>query len=256
MKLAILTDIHGCSIALDAVMQDIESRGGVDGYVFLGDYCAIGSDPAGVLERITKLSNARFVRGNTDCYSTSSNRPSPHLSDVLKNPTLATTYAEVSASFAWTQGMVTAAGWFDWLANLPLEERLTLPDGTKVLFVHATPGNDDGRGLAAVDDEEWVREAFVNSCEETLIFVGHVHIPHERRIDGKHLVNPGSVGNPAGKDIRAHYVILDADTSGYEVIRYDVKYDIEAVMGHIQAMHHPTAPYLLHFYRGEHEPEL
>jgi len=32
-------------------------------------------------------------------------------------------------SFAWTQGAVTAAGRFDWLAALSLEQRLTLPDG-------------------------------------------------------------------------------------------------------------------------------
>jgi len=253
MKLAIITDIHGCTVALDAVLEDISAQGGVDGYVFLGDYCAIGSDPVGVLERITKLPDARFIRGNTDRYSTSLDRPSPHFGDVLKNPTLASQFAEVSTSFAWTQGMITAAGWFDWLANLPLEECLTLPDGTKTLFVHATPGNDDGRGLAAVDDDAWVREAFVESCPETLIFVGHVHLPHERRVDGKHLVNPGSVGNPVGEDVRAHYVILSADESGYEVIRRNVEYDTEAAIAQIHAIHHPTAPFLVQFYRGEHD---
>lgn len=256
MKLAIITDIHGCSIALDAVLEDINTQGGVDGYVFLGDYCAIGSDPVGVLERITKLPNVRFIRGNTDRYSTTTDRPSPTLDDVLKNPTLASQFAEVASSFAWTQGMITAAGWFDWLANLPIEERLTLPDGTKTLFVHATPGNDDGRGLAAVDDDEWVRQAFVESCPETLIFVGHVHLPHQRHIDGKHLVNPGSVGNPVGKDVRAHYVILSAEDSGYEVIPRDVSYDTDAVIAHIHAMHHPSPAFVEHFYRGEHEPEF
>lgn len=36
MRLAILADIHGNPIALDAVLGDIEERGGVDGYWALG----------------------------------------------------------------------------------------------------------------------------------------------------------------------------------------------------------------------------
>ncbi len=31
--------------------------------------------------------------------------------------------------------------------NLPLEVRLTLPDGTRLLGVHASPGRDDGPGI-------------------------------------------------------------------------------------------------------------
>ena len=66
MRLAILSDIHGHAIALDAVLDDIEQNGGVDGYWFLGDYAAIGANPVKVLERITTLPNATFIRGNTD----------------------------------------------------------------------------------------------------------------------------------------------------------------------------------------------
>ena len=51
MQIAIIADIHGNPLALDAVLADIERRGGVEGYWLLGDYCAIGFDPAGVLDR-------------------------------------------------------------------------------------------------------------------------------------------------------------------------------------------------------------
>ena len=43
-------------------------QGGVDGYWVLGDLCAIGYDPAGVLDRLAALPNALFVRGNADRY--------------------------------------------------------------------------------------------------------------------------------------------------------------------------------------------
>jgi hypothetical protein len=48
-RIAILADIHGNSIALDAALADIEAKGGVDAYWLLGDYAAIGFDPAGAL---------------------------------------------------------------------------------------------------------------------------------------------------------------------------------------------------------------
>jgi len=62
MRLAVLADVHGNSIALDAVLEDIRSRGGVHGYLLLGDFAAIGPDPVGVVERITGLAGARFVQ--------------------------------------------------------------------------------------------------------------------------------------------------------------------------------------------------
>ncbi len=57
MKIAVLSDIHGNSVALDAVLRDISSQGGVDAYWVLGDLVALGPDPVGVLERLSKLPN-------------------------------------------------------------------------------------------------------------------------------------------------------------------------------------------------------
>ena len=50
---------------------------------------------------------------------------------------------------------MTAAGWFDWLSVLHLEERMLLPDGTRLLAVHVAPGQDDGSGIhPALSDDE------------------------------------------------------------------------------------------------------
>ncbi len=45
---------------------------------------------------------------------------------------------------------ITSAGYFDFLAGLRSELRLTLPDGTRVLGVHASPHSDDGQGIDTV----------------------------------------------------------------------------------------------------------
>ena len=45
---------------------------------------------------------------------------------------------------------VEDVGCLTWLAGLPAEIRLSLPDGIGVLLVHAAPGSDDGPGLGQV----------------------------------------------------------------------------------------------------------
>ena len=77
MRIALLSDIHGNPLALDAVLADIEAQGGVDTYWLLGDFSSLGYDPVGVLERVTKLPNAFFLRGNHDRYTVTGERPGP-----------------------------------------------------------------------------------------------------------------------------------------------------------------------------------
>jgi hypothetical protein len=147
MRIALLADIHGNTIALDAVLADIQACGGVDGHWALGDHAALGPDPEGAIARIAALPGLAATRGNTDRYTVSDDKPWPRPADVEQNARLLPVFAEVTRSFAWTQGVLTAAGWLDWLGGLSLEHRCTLPDGTRFLGVHATPGTDDGEGI-------------------------------------------------------------------------------------------------------------
>lgn len=249
MKYALLSDIHGNSIALDAVTAHIEAEGGVDGWCFVGDYAGIGYDPIGVLERITRLQNAVYVRGNTERHVTSPDLPPPSHEDARKNPDLIPILAEVATGMAWTQGMITAAGWFDWVARLPLEHRFSLPDGSRVLLVHAAPGADEGEGIAPFHTDEQLRQR-IDGSEADLIFVGHTHIPLDRSIDGIRLVNIGAISNPLMADLRASYVTLECDSSGYEIAFHRVDYDREAAVQAIHDVHHPAPDYLIDYMRG------
>lgn len=146
MKVAILADIHGNTMALENVLKDAETMG-VEEYWFLGDYAAIGYDPVGVLERITSLPNARFIHGNTDRYLVTGELPWMGLEEAIRNLAHARTHVQVARSFAWTAGAVGTTGWLWWFKELPLDFRFTLPDGTRILAVHAAPGTDDGMGI-------------------------------------------------------------------------------------------------------------
>src|SRR5947209_13003722 len=68
MRLAVLSDIHGNPLALDAVLADIQTQGEIDAYWVLGDFSALDYDPVTPLQRVVTLPNVRFVRGNTDRY--------------------------------------------------------------------------------------------------------------------------------------------------------------------------------------------
>jgi|SRR5579875_153979 predicted phosphodiesterase len=250
IRLAILSDIHGNPIALDAVLADIQKQGGVDSYWILGDFSAIGYDPVGVLERVTNLPNASFTRGNTDRYIISGVRPGPTLAEAQANPQLVPGLVELSANFAWTQGIIQAKGWWNWLAELPLEVRLTLPDGTRALGVHAAPGLDDGPGINPTLNETELQELLA-PAEADLVIVGHTHFPLERRVNDVRVLNLGSVSNPITPRLQASYALLEADSSGYKIQLRFVDYDRQAVIEAIQHVHHPAAEFLTRFMRGE-----
>ena len=250
MRLALLSDIHGNPIALDAVLRDIQDQGGVDTYWVLGDLAAIGYDPVTPIQRLMDLPDVCFTRGNADRYLVTGERPPPVPEAVAADPRLLDHYTEVTASFAWTLGYLAGAGWLPWLGRLPLEQRITLPDGTRLLGVHAAPGHDDGSGIhpRLADDE---LAAALDGCAADLVCVGHTHIPLDRVAGGVRVVNLGSVSNPVTADLRASYVLLDADASGYRVEFRRVDYNHEHVIAAIRRARQPGEPYLIRFMRGE-----
>src|SRR5258707_13314567 len=249
MRLAILSDIHGNPLALDAVLADVQSQGEVDAYWVLGDFAAHGYDRVTPLEQVTALSHGRFTRGNTDRYVVTEDLP-VQPEQALQDPALLPEVIEVARSFSWTRGYLSAAGWLDWLMNLPLEVRLTCPDGTRVLGVHASPGRDDGPGLQPRHSDDQL-EHLLAGCEADLFIVGHTHVPLDRRVGRRHVINLGSISNPVTPGLQATYVLLDADEQGYRIQLRRVDYDREAVITAIEHSRHPTPSFLIGFMRGE-----
>lgn len=249
MRLAIFSDIHGNPFALDAVLADIQRQGGVESYWVLGDFVALGYDPVTPLEKVTTLPHASFTRGNTDRYVVTEDLPIQPES-ALQDPTLLPQVIEATRSFSWTRGYLSAAGWFDWLVNLPLEVRLTLPDGTRVLGVHASPGRDDGSGMQSMHSDDQLEKRLAG-CEADLVLVGHTHVPLDRQVGKRRIINLGSISNPITPGLQATYALLDANEQGYNIQLRRVDYDREAVIKAIEDSRHPTPSFLIGFMRGE-----
>ncbi|CAH2405148.1 hypothetical protein MES4922_40086 [Mesorhizobium ventifaucium] len=65
MRIAVLADIHGNVLALDAVLDDLRQRGGADLVVNLGDCVSGPLWPRETMERLEALA-LPTVRGNHD----------------------------------------------------------------------------------------------------------------------------------------------------------------------------------------------
>ncbi|TIT30318.1 MAG: metallophosphoesterase family protein, partial [Mesorhizobium sp.] len=65
MRIAVLADIHGNLLALDAVLDDLKHRGGADITVNLGDCVSGPLWPRETMERLQAL-KLPTVRGNHD----------------------------------------------------------------------------------------------------------------------------------------------------------------------------------------------
>jgi predicted phosphodiesterase len=250
VRIALLSDIHGNPIALDAVLADIDAAGGVDEHWVLGDIVAMGYDPVGVLERIDALPVVSALRGNTDRYILTGERPPPSLADAAADPELVRVVSEVAGSFGWTEGRLAGSPWIDWLRALPTQFRRTLPDGTRVLAIHASPARDDGPGIdpRATDAEQ---AALLTGCDADVVFGGHTHRPVDRQLGAVRAVNLGSVSNPVAPDLRASYVLLDAGPGGYRVEHRRVPYDCDEVIAALETLNHPGRTWLIKHHRGE-----
>ncbi|GHO47801.1 metallophosphoesterase family protein [Ktedonospora formicarum] len=249
MRIALLSDIHGNSVALDAVLAALREEGGIDAYWVLGDLVALGHDPVGVLERLSQLPNLRCTRGNTDRYVVTGDRPPPTREQVQEDIALLPIFKEVAETFAWTQGAITAKGWLEWLTNLPLELREELPDGTRFLGVHAAPGKDDGTGIHDDLSPDEIG-ALLIECQAELVCVGHTHRPMQIVVQGKHVVNLGSVGLALPPDVRASYVLLSAEASGYSIEHKRVDYPRQEAIAALKERRHPGASFIIKHLQG------
>jgi len=244
VRAAVFSDVHGNLVALEAVLADATGAGAEECWI-VGDLVAHGPQPAATIRRLMDLSDARIVRGNTDRYVLTGELPGMvPTADNARTPAEVRLLVDVSTAFGWTRGAVTTAGGYEWLASLPVEQRVTLPDGTRVLLVHAAPGHDDGRGAQPDMTEQELIAAGFADADAQLIFVGHTHVPVDYSVNDVRIVNLGSVSVPATAERRAMWTLLVADDDGFRIERHFTEYDPAIVTSAMDAEHHPSAAWL------------
>lgn len=205
MRIAVLSDVHGVSPALDAVLAEGDVRA-ADLVVLTGDLAA-GPLPEETLDTLTGLGGrAVWVRGNAD----------RELAELARDP--ATPNLDPISPWAARQlrdDQVRA------LEALPLSVTLDVPRLGTTVFCHATPRDDQEVVLVDSRIERWA-EVFAGLDDTVRVVVcGHTHMPFVRLADRRLVINPGSVGMPYG-GAGAHWALLDDDAVTLRVTRYDI----------------------------------
>lgn len=186
MRIAVLADIHGNVLALDAVLDDLKHRSGADLVVNLGDLVSGPLWPRETFARLEAL-DLPTVRGNHD------RRVAADPADDQMWP-----------SDRYARERLTAAQ-REALFALPL----TLEVAPGVIAFHARPDHDERYLAETISDGRLVRAPLAAikrrlkgldpSCR--IVLCGHSHRGELIRIpDGPVIFNPGSIGCPAYDD--------------------------------------------------------
>ena len=228
--LALFSDVHGNRVALEAVLDDIESCE-IARVHCLGDLVGYGADPNGVID-LLRSRGVRSILGNYDegvawetgdcgCYY-------PDLEAKRIG----------EASYAFTVAAVTPDR-KAYLRTLPKELHVDLAD-KKIHLVHGSPRRINEYLLRDRDERTYLRLAETEP-DDVLAF-GHTHDPWFRRYGEKLFVNVGSAGRPKDGDWRAAYVVLrsSAEAAVDAEIRR-VEYDVEAAAEGVLAVGLPPA---------------
>lgn len=212
MRIAILSDIHGNLVGLDACLADLTQQGGADAIVAAGDLCMDGPRPKKVLQRLQEV-NAQCLRGNTDRFLCAPQDAEGNWSEGDRKQAI------------WQREQI-GDKWLAWLAHLPFALRFGEPEN-ELLVVHANPQTDDEHIWPDSDDA--TLERLIGAETAAAIAFGHLHLPYARTWRGRLLVNVASAGLPKDGDPRAGYAILSERPGGWEVKHRRVAFDVKKV---------------------------
>ena len=235
-RTAIISDIHGNSVALDAVLADIDSQN-VQRIVCLGDVIGYGPHPEMCLDRVAEMDFC--ILGNHD-------------SSALFDPEGFNRAAE-SAIF-WTRNRIqhsddggeSARRRMQFICQLP---RMVVEDD--VWFVHGSPRAPTNEYVFPEDAQNPKKLDKLFGVVRRLCFQGHTHVPGVFTTGGqfltpdtqpddgydlspgesadKFMVNVGSVGQPRDGDPRSCYAIVDGDRLFFRRVEYDIESIVRAI---------------------------
>ena len=242
MRALVLSDIHGNLHALQAVLTAAagEEVGGFDALWNLGDMVGYGARPNEVIELLRAPANCQrvYVRGNHDrvcCGLTSSQSFNPVAAEAAE----------------WTHRQLTPDN-LAWLRAAPMGP---VRAGARAMCAHGSPLHEDHYIVSMRD--AWTP---LQRMETEITFFGHTHVQggfsqhaeqwEEDRpvyaepegvvrfamdvpVGTRHLVNPGSLGQPRDGDPRAAFAVYD--DASETVTWYRVPYDVEAAAAAIRA---------------------
>jgi predicted phosphodiesterase len=218
MRVAVISDVHANYHALEAVLEEIQAER-VDAVWCLGDTVGYGPLPNECCETVKERTD-RCLVGNHDLV-------------VLGELTVSDFNDEAAAAALWTSGVLTHG------SRRFLESLKPVGEADGVDLFHASARDPIWEYVLT---EEAAR-ATLELSDAPLVLVGHSHVAlaitldageilgglapggSDVELDGRWLLNPGSVGQPRDGDPRAAWMLLDLEGKSATFRR--VEYSVE-----------------------------
>jgi putative phosphoesterase len=225
VKLALLGDIHGNHLALEAVLAAARKQG-AERALITGDIVGYYFWPRKVLELLAPW-DAFIVRGNHEDMLHAAQSDPAILAGI---DSLYGTGLRCAIEQLGPQQL-------DQLYALPHPLELAI-DGCRILLCHGAPWDIDQYVYPDANPDLLKRCAIP---EFDLVVLGHTHYPLHDEIGSTLVINPGSVGQPRNRRPGAHWTLFD--TRSREVTPYCEAYDASFVIAESRRRH-PEIPYL------------
>jgi putative phosphoesterase len=228
LNLAIISDIHGNSYALDQVLARIDAEG-IDRIVCLGDVALSGFDPKGSIERLVER-GIPTVRGNTDGRI------------LADDPYQPADPAEASRERDWMDWTLAQLGHGHLAALNRLPGTIDLEiEEWRITAYHGSPKDYFDPVLPSTPPD--TLERWFEETSAQILLGGHTHQQMLRRWNGRSIVNPGPVSLnpeklPAGARTArpwAEFAVLTLRPGAFECSFRYVPIDLDQLERHAHA---------------------
>jgi predicted phosphodiesterase len=229
MRYLVISDIHANQAALSAVLAD---AGSFDLVWCLGDLVGYGPDPNECVEKLRELPHVSLA-GNHDWAA-------------LGKLDITSFNSDARIASIWTQSELTPSS-REYLSSLPSRDVLG-----QFTLAHGSPRQPVWEYVI----DPLIAQRNFAYFETTYCLVGHSHIPVifcqldanlggcrtmlppydgpvSLQVEGRLILNPGSVGQPRDGNPDASYAILDTEAMTWELCR--VPYPVEITQERMRA---------------------
>ena len=226
-RIAVLSDVHGNLLALDAVVKAVK-REKPDALLVAGDLVLNGPEPGATIDALRALEadGALIVSGNTDIAVADFDFGAafPQYDDGVPDA--------IRFAAEWAHDALSDEQ-LDWLRRLPAERRYRTAGDALVLVVHGSPGSQT-RGFDQALDANVIFER-ATPTDARVICVGHTHVPEVRDLGWKVIVNAGSAGYVFDGDPTASWAVVTVDDGTVDAEIRRTEFDTMAVANAISA---------------------
>lgn len=233
--IAVISDVHGNSAALRAVLNEIDKNSDIEQIYCIGDMVGIGYETNEVLDLLFSRTDISFVLGNHE----------EEIMAILEGKE-GNSQGREKTHHVWLANRLEKR-FIPYIADLPREIIVEF-EGKKLLFTHYH--SDSKKRFASIDTEPSTKklESFYENSPFDLICFGHHHTVHHFSSPQRSYLNPGSLG--CCDEPIARYAVITIVAGEMNVELKGVYYDNHDFLLGYEILEVPAKEFILQTFHG------